>query len=197
MKIQCDPLILTEEDILKAMEALQGYVDITPGTFKEIYALSYDLALKRIRSLGKAEEIMTTPVHCLNREMSLTEAASFMSEYGISGAPVVDGKGRICGVISEKDFLHKMGLPTSAGIMSVVGECLAVNKCLVSSLRYVFVHELMSQPPIVVHKEASLTELSKIFTDRSVNRIPICNVEGVPLGIVTRSDLVSSICQMV
>jgi CBS domain-containing protein len=54
---------------------------------------------------------MTTPVHCLSKEMNLTEAASFMAERGISGAPVIDDTGLVCGVVSEKDFLQKMGLP--------------------------------------------------------------------------------------
>ncbi|AMK11215.1 CBS domain-containing protein [Pseudodesulfovibrio indicus] len=197
MKKQCDPLMLTDEDILDAMQAMQGYVDITPGTFKEIYSISYDLALKRIRSLGKAEEIMTAPVHCLNKEMSLTEAASFMAEHGISGAPVIDHKGIVCGVISEKDFLRKMGLPTTAGIMSVVGECLTVNKCLVSGLRDHYVHEIMSQPPVSAREETTLAEISQLFTNHSINRIPICNMDGYPLGIITRSDLVSSMCQTV
>lgn len=189
--------MLTEEDILDAMQAMQGYVDITPGTFKEIYSLSYDLALKRLRSLGRAEDIMTSPVHCLNRGMSLTAAASFMAEHGINGAPVVNERGEVCGVLSEKDFLRKMGLPTTAGIMSVVGECLTVKKCLVSDLRGISVHELMSQPAIVAHKDMTLAEISQLFTDHSINRIPICNVDGAPLGIVTRSDLVCSICQTV
>lgn len=197
MKKQCDPLMLTDDDILDAMQAMHGYVDITPGTFKEIYSLSYDLALKRIRSLGKAEEIMTSPVRCLTRQMSIPEAASYMANYGISGAPVIDDEGVVIGVVSEKDFLRKMGLPGSAGIMSVVGECLTVNKCLVAGLRSLFVEDLMSTQPIVAEKETTQAELSRIFTEHKINRIPICNSDGLPLGIVTRSDLVNSICQMV
>jgi CBS domain-containing protein len=197
MNNRCDPLILTDDDILDAMQAMQGFVDITPGTFKEIYLLSYELALKRIRAVGKAKEIMTTPVHCLSKEMNLTEAASFMAERGISGAPVIDDTGLVCGVVSEKDFLRKMGLPITAGIMSVVGECLAINRCLVSDLRESYVHELMSHPPIVTYAETTLAEISHIFMSHSINRIPICNDDGSPLGIVTRTDLVSSLCQMV
>jgi Predicted transcriptional regulator, contains C-terminal CBS domains len=141
---------LTEDDVLDAMRSMQGYVDITPGTFREIYSLAYDLAQKRIRTRGKAEEIMSSPVHCLHCEMSVSEAAKFMADLGISGAPVVDVQGMICGVVSEKDFSPEMGgCPGTASFMTVIAECLTVSGCLVADLRTLHVHELMSRPPVV------------------------------------------------
>ena len=196
MKDQCGFADLTEEDVLDAMRSMQGYVDITPGTFREIYSLAYDLALKRIRTLGKAEEIMTSPVHCLRREMSVTEAATFLANLGISGAPVVDEQGIICGVVSEKDFLRKMGLPGTASFMTVVAQCLIVSGCLVADLRRLQVHELMNCPPVVATRETTVAEISELFTKHSINRLPICDAAGRPIGIVTRSNLVGSLCEM-
>jgi CBS-domain-containing membrane protein len=135
MNNACGLMELTEQDVISAMCSMQGYVDITPGTFREIYVLAYDLAVKRLRSLGTAGEVMTSPVHCLKRDMSVSEAAAFMARFGISGAPVVDEDGVICGVVSEKDFLRTMGLPDTAGFMAVIGECLSHTRCLVADLR--------------------------------------------------------------
>jgi CBS domain-containing protein len=196
MNDQCGFRDLSEEDVLDAMRSMQGYVDITPGTFREIYSLAYDLALKRIRTLGKAEEIMTSPVHCLHCEMSASEAATFMADLGISGAPVVDEQGIICGVVSEKDFLRKMGLPGTASFMTVVAQCLTVSGCLVADLRKLHVHELMSRPPVVATLDTTVAAISELFTKLSINRIPICDATGRPIGIVTRSNLVGSLCEM-
>lgn len=146
MKDHCDALDLTEEDVINAMRSMQGYLDITPGDFREIYSLAYDLALKRVRSFGKAEEVMTSPVHCLNCEMSVSEAGAFMALHGISGAPVVDEQGIICGVVSEKDFLRKMGLPGTASFMAVVSRCMTLYGCLVSDFGGLGVRELMNCP---------------------------------------------------
>ena len=196
MKDQCGLVDLTEEDVLDAMRSMQGYVDITPGTFREIYSLAYDLALKRIRTRGKAGEIMSSPVHCLHCEMSVSEAAKFMADLGISGAPVVDVQGMICGVVSEKDFLRKMGLPGTASFMTVVAQCLTVSGCLVADLRTLHVHELMSRPPVVASPDTTVAEISELFTKHSINRLPICDVAGRPIGIVTRSNLIASLCEM-
>ena len=41
------PLELSEADIVEAMRALQGYVDITPGAFREIYHSAYTHAIQQ------------------------------------------------------------------------------------------------------------------------------------------------------
>lgn len=196
MKDHCDALDLSEDDVINAMRSMQGYVDITPGDFREIYSIAYDLALKRVRSLRKAEDAMTSPVHCLHREMSASEAATFMASHGISGAPVVDEKGAICGVVSEKDFLKKMGLPGTASFMAVVSRCMTIYGCLVSDLGGLSVRELMNCPPIVAAKETTLADISELFSKHSINRVPICDTDGRPIGIVTRTNLVGSLCEV-
>ncbi len=194
MTDQCGLMDLTEDDVLDAMRSMQGYVDITPGTFREIYALAYDLALKRVRSLGRAEDIMTTPVHCLRQGMDVMEAAAFMAGHAISGAPVLDGQGRICGVVSEKDFLRTMGLPGTASFMTVIATCLRTSGCMVADLRHLRVDDLMSAPPIVAAPGTSVAGISELFTTRAINRVPICDADGRVLGLVTRGDLVGSMC---
>lgn len=196
MKDHCDALDLSEDDVINAMRSMQGYVDITPGDFREIYSIAYDLALKRVRSLRKAEDAMTSPVHCLHREMNASEAASFMASHGISGAPVVDEKGTICGVVSEKDFLKKMGLPGTASFMAVVSRCMTIYGCLISDLGGLSVRELMNCPPIVAAKETTLADISELFSKHSINRVPICDTDGRPIGIVTRTNLVGSLCEV-
>ncbi len=194
MTDQCGLIDLTEDDVLEAMRAMQGYVDITPGAFREIYALAYDLAVKRVRSLGRAEDIMTTPVHCLRQGMDAMEAATFMAGHGVSGAPVLDGQGRIRGVVSEKDFLRAMGLPGAASFMAVIATCLRTSGCMVADLRHLRVDDLMSAPPIVAAPETSVAEISELFSARAINRLPVCDADGRVLGLVTRSDLVGSMC---
>jgi CBS domain-containing protein len=185
---------LTEEDVLNAMRSMQGYVDITPGTFREIYALAYDLALKRVRSLGKAGEIMTAPVHCLEKGMPVSEAAARMAGLGVSGAPVLDGQGRVCGVVSEKDFLRRMGLAGTASFMTVVATCLNTPGCMVTDLRRLLVDDIMTSPPVVASADTPVSEVSELFTKHAINRLPVCDGEGRPVGIVTRTDLVGAMC---
>ena len=194
MKNQCDALDLTEDDVINAMRSMQGYVDITPGTFREIYTQAYNMALKRVWAMGRAEEIMSTPVHCLHIGMTASEAAGRLAELGVSGAPVLDSQGRVCGMVSEKDFLRIMGLSGSASVMGVVASCLNTSGCMVAELRHMSVDGIMNTPPIVVSRMTSVAEISEIFTRHAINRVPICDDNATPVGIVTRTDIVSFMC---
>jgi CBS-domain-containing membrane protein len=57
----CTPHLfdISEADILEAMKDIHGYVDITPGDFKELYGLTNKHAIKRLTHLVKARDGMT------------------------------------------------------------------------------------------------------------------------------------------
>ena len=112
----CGPVDISESDILAAMKDIQGYIDISPGDFKEVFQVAYSHAVQRIMNSLTAADIMTRPVNVVGIEMDLLQTATFLAEKRISGAPVVDSDGRIAGVVSEKDFLAMMGVG-KAGIL--------------------------------------------------------------------------------
>ena len=89
-KAQSVPVEISEQDVIEAMKAIPGYLDITPGDFKEVYQAAYALAVKRLLTSLKAADLMTKPVHLVGQEMDLVQAAALLAEKQISGAPVVD-----------------------------------------------------------------------------------------------------------
>ena len=55
----CVPVDLSDEDIYEAMREIPGYLDITPGDFKEVYLKAYQHALSRLTRSVTVEEVMT------------------------------------------------------------------------------------------------------------------------------------------
>jgi len=184
---------LSEEDILRAMRDMHGYVDVTPGDFREIYETAYVHARARLARTTMAREIMTSPAHCLGLDMAAPEAARFLSGRGVTGAPVLDGSGAVCGVVSEKDFLRKMGVTGAPSLLDVVARCLGTTGCLVADLRGLTVAGLMTAPAITAPEDITVEDVSSLFMEKSINRLPICDSDGRPLGIVTRTDLVRAL----
>ena len=142
------PMDISDEDVLEAMKSINGYLDITPGDFKEIYILAFKLALERLRRSVKAREIMTTKIISITRDASLLKAAELMALYNISGLPVVDLSEHVVGIISENDFLYEMGEKEKQTFMGVIVQCLKNKGCTAVSLRNQTVGEIMSSPPI-------------------------------------------------
>ena len=96
---------ISDNDILKAMKSISGYLDITRGDFKEIYRFAYRHAVERLRHSVKAKDVMTKDVVFVRKDTSLEEVADILNLHTISGVPVIDDDKRVVGVISEKDFL--------------------------------------------------------------------------------------------
>lgn len=183
---------ILEQDVIEAMKAIQGYIDITPGDFKEVYQVAYDLAIKRMLTALKASDFMTQPVQLVNQEMALVEAAAFLAEKQISGAPVVNQEEKIVGVVSEKDFLKEMGFGATPSFMQIATHCLNNKSCMIGNLRNRTVGDIMTRPPVTGAPEMTIGEISNLFVVRKINRLPIISADGRPIGIVTRTDLAHS-----
>ncbi len=190
----CRPFAISEEDILKAMKDIPGYLDISPGDFQEIFQFAYRHAVARIMDSWKAADIMTIEVHCVELAMDLRQAATFLADKKISGAPVVDGVGKVVGVVSEKDFLVRMGVGKAASFMQIIAHCLNNKGCVTTSLHNHGIGEIATTPAITAGPDMTVGAISTIFIDKRINRLPIVDSDGRPLGIVTRTDLINSYC---
>jgi len=188
----CMPVDISDEDIYEAMRDISGYLDITPGDFKEVYLKAYHHALLRLTRSVKAGDVMTRDVAFVTAETPLREVAEIMAFRGISGVPVVDEGRRVLGVISGKDFLANMGPPAIRTFMEVVARCLSGEECLGAPIRARCAADLMSSPAIVVTEEIPVMEVAEIFTSKGINRAPVVDRDGRVVGIVSRADVVRS-----
>ena len=181
---------LKEEDIFAAMQQIPGYVDITPRDFKEIYLLAFQHALERLRREVTVEEIMTREVVSVKTNTPLAEVAEAMGQRGISGVPVLDDDHKVVGVVSEKDFLRRMGIRESQNFMTLVASCLRTKGCVALPIKKQTAGDLMSTPAVTVSPETRIRDLAELFTERLINRAPVTDAAGLVVGIVTRGDLV-------
>ncbi len=182
-------LEVSDDDIYQAMREIKGYLDITPGDFKELYLKALEHAQRRMLGSRKAREVMSAKVVTVSLSTPLREVAEIMATQGVSGVPVLDGEGVVRGVISEKDFLGLMQEGRKSSFMSVVAGCLSASGCLVSQLLGKTACDIMSSPVRSVRPDDSVARIAEIFTARGINRAPVVDEQGRLLGIVTRSDL--------
>ena len=185
---------LSDEDILAAMKSIEGYIDITPADFAEIYSRAFRHAVERLSRSVKAADIMTREVIAVGPETLLTETARKMADANVAGIPVIDTDRKVVGVISEKDFLWKMGARQNASFMGVIAQCLTNRGCLAIPIRGKAAKDIMSHPAITARAEDSVSDLSRMLSDHHINRVPVTASDGTLVGIVSRSDIVNSFC---
>jgi CBS domain-containing membrane protein len=190
--LDTDPTDISDDDIFKAMKDIDGYLDITPGDFKEIYRFAYRRALDRMTHSVTAGEVMTTDVVFVKKDDTLETAAEIMARHSIAGVPVVENGEKVIGVISEKDFLFHMGGKDARSFMEVVAKCLRDKGCVAIPMRRQKAEDIMTSPAITVREDTPVSEIATIFTEKEINRVPVTDDGGKLLGIIAREDIVKS-----
>jgi len=183
-------LEISDQDIYEAMEKIPGYLDITPGDFKELYRLVYSQAIERIRGAVIASDIMTREVVTVFPEMSVEEAANIMAASQVSGVVVVDSSQVVQGMLSERDFLVRMGGSQRKTFMDVVARCLGAQQCAAIAIREKNVVDIMSSPAIMVQEDRSMLEIATLLKQKQINRVPVVDSHKKLLGIVSRQNIV-------
>ncbi len=188
----CVPVDISDEDIYEAMTEIPGYLDITPGDFKEVYLKAYVHALQRLARSAKVEEVMTAEVVFVVRKTPLREVADLMAQRRVSGVPVLEPDGTVAGIISERDFLSRMASEESRTFMDVVADCLRGGRCLAAPMRAQNAEDIMSSPAVAVSPGTPLMEVANIMARQGINRVPVVDEAGKPVGIASRADVVGS-----
>lgn len=180
---------ISDDDVLEAMKEIDGYLDITPSDFKELYKIACSHAVKRLMHSVKARDIMTQKVVHVNKHASSQEIAEVMARHGVSGLPVIDDKGHVIGIISEKNFLARMGNIEIQSFMSIIARCLQNKGCLAVPIRKQKAEDIMTSPVITVSEDTSVADIINLFSEKKINRVPVLSQEMKLIGIVSRADV--------
>ena len=141
----------------------------------------------------KVNELMQTDVVTVAPGTSLKEVARILVERGISGVPVCDAEGRVLGVVSETDIVVKeRGLPEREGglLGRLLGEVSRSEANGLAKVRARTAGEAMTSPAITIEGIHPAAAAARRMIERGVNRLPVVDLVGRLVGIVTRADLV-------
>lgn len=145
-----------------------------------------------------ASEFMTSPVKTIGPDATIEEAIALLLSLHVSGLPVTDAEGRLVGLVSEGDFLHRAELGTAKRkprwIEFLLGPGEVAESYVMSHGRKV--HDFMTRDVATVGESASVNEVVEVMERRKVKRLPVVSGDRV-IGIITRSDLLRVLSKVV
>lgn len=130
-------------------------------------------------------DVMTCTVTAVGPHAPFKEIVRLMQDRRVSALPVIEGEGRVVGVVSEADLLPKEEVwdaPGPGGTELLGRRDAAKAEALTAA-------ELMSSPAVTVHAEAPLAQAARTMAQNGVRRLPVVGDDGLLAGVVSRTDL--------
>ncbi|MGW7456363.1 CBS domain-containing protein [Streptomyces sp. NPDC054797] len=130
-------------------------------------------------------DVMTKPVTTVTPATDFKEIVAAMERWKVTAVPVIEGEGRVVGVVSEADLLpkeefheHRPGLIEQ---MRRLGDTAKAGS--------VRAEELMTSPAVTIRPDATLPQAARLMAERHIKRLPVVDANGTLKGIVSRADL--------
>lgn len=137
-----------------------------------------------------AKDVMTRDVISIPPEMPIVDIADLLLSRKISAVPVVDGEGRLMGIVSEEDLMHRaeIGIEPQhtwwqnlfAGREQQAVEFMKVHGVQAS--------HVMTRELVTAREDTPLADVVAMFDRFRMNRVLIVRDDRL-VGIVNRSDV--------
>lgn len=130
-------------------------------------------------------EYMTRNPVTILADASAPVALRLMHDKKVRRLPVLDGNGKLVGIVSEKDLLS--ALPSSATTLAAWE--------LPELMEKIKVEKVMRREVITVDEDTPLEEAARIMADHKIGSLPIMQGEMMA-GIITETDLFKTLLQL-
>ncbi len=129
----------------------------------------------------KASEIMSQPIVVIDQDESITEAVNHMLTREVKRLPVVDGQGRLTGILSRQDIFH-----------TIVKECpdwrgFQQMNIQVENLR--FVSDITRHDASTVLPDTPVDEVIQLIDCNDIDRVCVVDKNQYFLGLISDRDL--------
>ena len=157
------PLLVAETDVVGAVSAaLAGAMGVIGAS------LSIDAQCRAVDRVKRTTAGWIVDPIVVGPTATVGDAFDLMSSHGISGLPVVDGLGRLIGMVTRRDLRF------------------CTDSDRTSSLRL-----FMTKMPLVTAPRGStIDDARRIFVDDVVEKLPMIDEHGWLLGVITARDVI-------
>jgi CBS domain-containing protein len=138
---------------------------------------------------------MVSPVITVGDDATVQDVAKTMIARRISAVPVIDKAGKLVGVVTEADLMHRIEAgterPYSWWLHMLSGDRAMAADYVKSHARKIA--DVMTREVKAAGPETPLVDIAELFETHHVKRVPIVNEAGDLVGIVSRANIVQAV----
>ena len=142
----------------------------------------------------RAADVMVTKVITVTPDASVQEVARMLLDARISGMPVVGSGGKLVGIVSEGDLLHRVETGTvrrrSWWLALLMGKEVLADEFVKEHGRKV--RDVMTRDVVTVSPDTPLATIANLLEKNAIKRVPVVT-DGKVVGIVSRANLLQAL----
>ena len=124
------------------------------------------------------DNMIASPI-TIGPNSSVSEAVELMSENKLHRLPIVDGSGKLVGLVTESVITSNT--PNNSSTLSVFELNYLLNKLKIS--------DIMIRDVITIGKDALLEEAATVLRKNDVGCLPVVDENNKLIGIITHNDI--------
>jgi acetoin utilization protein AcuB len=129
---------------------------------------------------------MTTKVLTVAPETGYDQTMRLLRENKVRRLPVVDARGRVVGIVSEKDLMN--AAPSAATSLD--------RHEITSLLAQLRVRDVMTRGAILVQESVPIEEAARLMADNKIGGLPVVDEQQNLVGIITETDIFRTMLEM-
>ncbi|KAE8707049.1 CBS domain-containing protein CBSX1 [Hibiscus syriacus] len=141
-------------------------------------------------------------LHVVKPTTTVDEALEALVEHRITGFPVIDDDWKLVGLVSDYDLLALDSISGPRTENNLFPEVDSTWKTfnevqkLLSKTNGQVVGDLMTPAPLVVRETTNLEDAARLLLETKYRRLPVVDVGGKLVGIITRGNVVRAALQI-
>jgi len=170
--------IITQGDLI-----YRAKMPVRLGILADSDRADIDSVLKSL-AVKTSKKIMTWPAITIREDASVTDAASLMLKKNVKRLPVIDGSGKIQGMLSRLDIFQTITKE------SPDWQAFQKQNVIVKNIK--LVSDIMRRDSHTVLPETSVEEVIRIIDSDDIQRVSVVDKDNKFMGLISDKDLLAA-----
>jgi signal-transduction protein with cAMP-binding, CBS, and nucleotidyltransferase domain len=125
----------------------------------------------------RVADIMSTPPITAGENAPVEEIAKIMNENNIGSVMIVDSRGVLTGIITERDLIYAIA-------NGKIGKGLPA-------------YMIMTENPVTIEPGSPIDEALQKMRENNIRHLPVVNSEKKPVGMVSLRDVIDAVLALI
>jgi len=177
----------TRGDLDAVLKRRGEWLDVDPDDLEALLRETEMQAYTRTFGQLSCADLMTKNAIEVAPSTSVTAALTLLDRHRVKALPVVDGEGRLTGIVTRADLTRQLRRPTPLWqrLSARLPQSLGGQPASVATV--------MTRDVACVQETMPITALVPLFTHSGHHHIPVIDASRRLVGIITQTDLVTGL----